>query len=122
MTSFSSVKRDVLSFFSVRLHGLKLESAVVGRVSSPRVQVQEQAGWPTVRETDRKLSGRTDKVTYKAPFPSSTYSILVYLKIHLQLLLLWLWVLGQLLFLVLQELWNTAALYEGRGGGAASPT
>lgn len=86
------------------------------------MQVQEQAGRPTVRETDRKLSGRTDKVTYKAPFPSSTYSILVYLKIHSQLLLLWLWALGQLLFPGLQELRNTAALYEGRGGSASSPT
>lgn len=94
----------------------------MGSVSSPQVQVQEQAGWPTVRETDRKLSGRTDKVTYKAPFPSSTYSILVYFEIHSQLLLPWLWALGQLLFLGLQELWNTAALYEGRGGGVASPT
>ena len=94
----------------------------MGSVSSPRVQVQERAGWPTVRETGRKLSGRTDKVTYKAPFPSCTYSILVYFKIHSQLLFLWLWALGQLLFLVLLELWNTAALYEGRGGVAASPT
>lgn len=31
-------------------------------------------------------------MTYKVPFPSNTYSILAYFKIHSQLLLSWLWV------------------------------
>ena len=58
-------------------------------------------------------------MTYKVPFPSNAYSILVYFKIHSQLLLSWLWVSYYSWFSrscgVLLRVW-------GRDGGAESPT